>query len=251
MNAISILQEYMGTGLLLTWYFISLCYLFFSEKRKDRRVLFVYVPLILLLLFFNPLFFELFTKSLGGDIYYRMIWLLPVTITLAYTVVSVCTKLQGKMRIAFGCAAMVLTVISGSYVYGGHIVSKAENIHHVPREVAEICDLIEEPGMEVMAVFPREMLHFVRQYTARICMPYGREVLVDRFSELEYVTYYPTVDVAKLASLAKEENCHFVIISEDKELTERMENYDYQLIGHVGKYLVYQDPTRNYFRREE
>ncbi len=49
MNAFALFREYMGTGLLLLWYVISLCYLFFEEKRKDRRISFLYVPLILLL----------------------------------------------------------------------------------------------------------------------------------------------------------------------------------------------------------
>ncbi|MCR5459317.1 MAG: hypothetical protein K6F51_05420 [Acetatifactor sp.] len=251
MNAFVLFREYMGTGLLLLWYVISLCYLFFAEKRKDRRITFLYVPLILLLLFFNPLFFSLFQKVLGEEIFYRMLWLLPVTVTLAYAVVKVCSQLKGKTRVTFGCAAVILTIISGSFVYDSPYFSWARNVDHVPREVAEICDLIEIPGMEVMAVFPPEMLHFVRQYTARVCMPYGREVLLNEFNELEYVTHYKKVDVAKLAGLAKKENCHYVILSEEKELSESMESYDYQLIGHVGKYLVYQDPTRDYFRREE
>lgn len=251
MNAFTLFREYMGTGLLLIWYVISLCYLFFSEKRKDRRITFLYLPLILLILFFNPLFFFLFQKFLGEEIFYRMLWLLPVTVTLAYAVVKACAQLKGKKRVLFGCAAAVLVVISGSFTYNSPYFFKAENLDHVPREVAEICDLIEIPDMEVMAVFPPEMLHFVRQYSARICMPYGREVLLNQFDELEYVTHYKKVNVALLAALAKEENCHFVILSEEKELSESMENYDYQLIGRVGKYLVYQDPTRDYFRREE
>ena len=46
----------MGTGLIVGWFLIALIYLLLKEKRKHIRILFVYVPIILLLLFFNPLF---------------------------------------------------------------------------------------------------------------------------------------------------------------------------------------------------
>ena len=53
MDALKLFQEYMGTGLIMIWFLISLLYLWLTEKRKHIRVMFLYVPLLLLFVFFN------------------------------------------------------------------------------------------------------------------------------------------------------------------------------------------------------
>ena len=58
-NVVTLFREYMGTGLIVIWYLVSLVYLFVKEKRKPFRILFLYVPVILLLLYFNPLFAQI------------------------------------------------------------------------------------------------------------------------------------------------------------------------------------------------
>lgn len=55
-SIIELFQNYMGTGLLIGWFLLSVIYLLWNEKRKQMRILFVYMPLVLLLLFFHPLF---------------------------------------------------------------------------------------------------------------------------------------------------------------------------------------------------
>ena len=45
MEALKLFQEYMGTGLIMIWFLVSLLYLWVTEKRKYIRILFVYVPL--------------------------------------------------------------------------------------------------------------------------------------------------------------------------------------------------------------
>lgn len=251
MKALELLHDYMGTGLMVTWYLAAVIYLFLKERRRDRRILFVYSPAITLLLFLNPLFFYAFQKVMDEEIYYRLIWLLPMTVTLAYCIVRICADLKGKARIAFGALAAVLTIVSGTLVYSSPIFTMAENLEHVPAEVAEICDLIKLPGREVMAAFPVEMVHFVRQYSPWICMPYGREVLTGGFSDLEYALRFRKVEVEKVAELAKAQACHYVIISDEKELVGEMEDYDYELFGKVGKYLIYRDKTMNFKLRAD
>lgn len=246
MKAWELFHNYMGTGLILIWYLAAVIYLFLREKRRDRRILFVYAPVITLLLYFNPLFFYVFRKAMDEEIYYRLIWLLPVTVTLAYSIVRICQELQGKKRLAVLGLAAILIAVSGTFTYSNPIFRRAENLEHVPAEVAEICDMIELPGREVRAAFPVEMVHFVRQYSAWICMPYGREVLTGGFSDLEYALRYREVEVSRVAELAKGQSCHYVIISDEKDLLGRMEDYDYELAGQVGKYLIYRDTTMNY-----
>ena len=75
MDALKLFQEYMGTGLIVLWFLVSLLYLWLTEKRKYIRVMFLYVPLVLLLVFFNPLVAKIVSQMADGEIYYRILWL--------------------------------------------------------------------------------------------------------------------------------------------------------------------------------
>ena len=68
MDALKLFQEYMGTGLIVLWFLVSLLYLWLTEKRKYIRVMFLYVPLVLLLVFFNPLVAKIVRWRMGKSI---------------------------------------------------------------------------------------------------------------------------------------------------------------------------------------
>ena len=160
MEALKLFQEYMGTGLIMIWFLVSLLYLWVTEKRKYIRILFVYVPLVLLLVFFNPVVAKIISGLADGEIYYRILWLLPVTPVVAFTAVSLCGKLRGYLKYVGITAALILFMLSGSLIYRNPYFQKAENVYHVPQSVVDICDAIEVPGREVMAVFPGELLQY-------------------------------------------------------------------------------------------
>ena len=162
-DAIALFREYAGTGLIVIWYVICLVYLWLNEKRKYVRLLLLYTPIILLLVYFNPLSATLIYGVVGGEIYYRILWLLPITVVIAYT----CTCVYGRIAVKengaggqrsrkanlFALCAAVLIAVSGSFIYCSPLFSGAQNIYHVPDSVVHICDAIHVPGREVMAAF--------------------------------------------------------------------------------------------------
>ena len=294
-EAVKLFREYMGTGLIIVWFFISLIYLWVHEKKKHIRILFLYMPIILLLLYFNPLFAELVFGVAGGEIYYRIIWLLPVTIVIAYTCVCIygdmlekdknsgreqgglkvnlhAIKSEGKislskiLKLEFvrgghggvkmkkGLAPAMAVVcmggligISGSFIYDNPFFQKAENMYHVPDSVVHICDAINVPGREVMAVFPLELVQYVRQYSPVTCMPYGREMTVERWNyenPLCEAMEAEVIDMEVLAPLVREAGCHFVVLPAERERKGKPEEYGWILIGEIDGYEVYREPTR-------
>lgn len=180
-SIIELFQNYMGTGLLIGWFLLSVVYLLWNEKRKQMRILFVYMPLVLLLLFFNPLFAKVVYRLGDSEIYYRILWLIPMTVIIAYAGVLFYGKKKGRARILTAAVLAVLIMVSGNYVYDDVFFHKAENQYHVPEAVVDICDAIRVEGREVLALFPADMVQYVRQYDPTICMPYGREQTVDRW----------------------------------------------------------------------
>ncbi len=261
-EVILLFREYMGTGLIVIWFLLSLIYLWVNEKRKHIRVLFVYMPIVLLLLYFNPLFAALVLGLTGDEIYYRMLWLMPITVVNAYTCVCIHERLMQRFSEGEGahkrflkemvsvltavCMAGVIA-LSGSYIYSNPFFSKAENQYHVPDSVVHICDAINVPGREVMAVFPLELVQYVRQYSPVTCMPYGREALVERWNydyPLCSAMEAEVIDIAELAPLVREASCHYVILPAEKKRVGTPEDYGWIWFGEIDGYVIYRDPAR-------
>ncbi len=246
-HAIELFREYMGTGLVVIWFLLSLVYLYFKEERKQLRILLVYVPVIMLLLFFNPLFAGLLTAYMGDEIYYRILWLLPVTVVIAYTCVSIGGRLSGRKRRLWAVGAVLLAIVSGSYIYGNVYFTKAENSYHIPDSVVHICDAIELPGREVTAVFPLEMIQYVRQYSPVVCMPYGREILAEGWNEwavqheLCDAMESEVADASVLGSLARTYGCIYIILPADKEIKGSLPEAGYELFVETDGYLVFRN----------
>ena len=243
-DVISLFRNYFGEGLISVWYLASVLYLYVREKRREVRIVFVYAPIILLLVYFNPLFAWVVYYVAGYEIYYRLLWLLPMTAVIAYTCCSIYGSLQGKKKGAFAVGMAALLALSGSFIYANPFFHKAENRYHMPDSVVVICDAIRVPGREVQAAFPAELLQFVRQYSPVVCMPYGREMLVERWqqsNDLFDAMEMPQADLEVLAPLATEYSCHYVIIRRDKPLVGQPEAYQWELFLETGPYAVYRN----------
>ena len=243
-SAMELFRDYMGTGLITGFFIVAVVYLFFTETDKAKRLLFIYIPVVMLLLYFNPLFCKLLYSVIGDEIYYRILWLIPVTMVLAYGITVFYQRIRGWRGTAFLVLAAVMVITSGSLIYKNVNFKRADNLYHIPQTVVDICDAIEVEGREVMAVFPMEMLQYVRQYNAYVCMPYGREIIVDRwgyFSPLQQAMEAEKLIVAEMAPLAKERACHYIIVDSQKEILGDMAEYDYELFDSIGGYDIYID----------
>ncbi len=242
---VEIFQKYMGTGLMVVWFVSALLYLFFHEKRKPQRILFIYAPTVFLLIFFNPLFYRLFVTAVGSEIYFRICWLLPISVVVGYAAVLLVFSLNGKKRGVIAVAMALMIAFSGKLVYQNPLFSRAENEYHMPQYVVDICDAVKIEGREVMAAFPTEFLLYVRQYSPWVCMPYGREVFT-YYDEFYYEMLRDVKDVKKITTLAKQKLCHYVVFAKDTVFDGNMLDYGYELFGEIDGYLVYRDTTMNF-----
>lgn len=249
-DVVSLFREYMGTGLIVILFLVALVYLWRREQRKPVRILFLYVPVILLLLYFNPLFARLVYGVAGEEIYYRILWLLPITVVIAFAAVTLYGQLKQKQKTVFAVSAAAIIMASGSFVYSNPYFSKAENQYHVPDSVVHICDEIVIPGREVMAVFPMELVQFVRQYEPTIRMPYGREMTVERWyyfqSDLFNEMEKDEIDLAALVPLAREEACHYIILSQEKKVNGIPEDYGWEVMDVTDGYVIYRDTAQSF-----
>ena len=240
---LEIFQKFTGSGFLTILYLLTLLYLWTSEKNSTFRAIFVYGASAIQLLFFLPPFFYGY-QLLDEGTYYRILWLLPMTVTIAYAVV----KILGRYPVGSIVVGAVMVMICGKCVYSNGYVTVAENAYHIPQEVIEVCDIImpEENEERVTGVFPDDLIHFVRQYSSRIKMVYGRDYLAPDWiygdHPMRTVMNQEEIRISELVRLATEQKCQYIILEKKKEIIGDFERLNVSKIGETANYDIY----RNY-----
>lgn len=247
LESVVIFKNFMGwheNHLLAGLYVFALLYLWLTEKDKTKRAIFVYAPTILLLLFFCPLFRKVFVRIMeDSETYYRLLWLLQMSIVSAYGLI----RLMGKhRRIGLAVACLVIAVC-GDYVYDSEHISRAENAYHLPQEAVDIVDLIAPEEGRITVLVPADLIYYVRQYSTDIELPYGREMLIDRWdyyhAMYEAMEKAEVIDTPVFAELARTYPCAYVVLKEDREMKEPLTDHGYSVYGQVGEFVIYQDMT--------
>ena len=246
MEAWVIFKEYAGNGFLLVLFLASMIYLLIAEKDMRKKLVMAVAPLIILVGFFIPYTRIAYVAVLsdGGDTYYRILWLIPMAASIAY---AGCKLFKDHKRIGLVVVSAVI-IISGRIVYKNEYMYKAENAYHIPQVVVDICDEIspEEGEPRVRAVFPSELLQFVRQYDTKILMPYGREMVVpqwDYYNAVHEVFEKPEQICAKeLLEATRQTQCRYIIMHQDRQIDVKLEDMGLVVVNNVNGYNIYEDP---------
>lgn len=244
--AFDVCKTYNGRSLFMVLFLCALFYLWITEKDKSRKVILVYLSVALAALFFFPVFIYIMVNILfDNEVYYRTIWLFPIAIVIAFAITKVIIKEKKVWRkIVIGAAFALLIMTGGTYVYSNPTFVKAENLYQVPQVVVDICDTIQEEDQWVRAAMPQELIPYVRQYSAEVRMPYGRESLIERWN-LEHPMYQnmenDVIDTKLLAEQGREYWCYYIVIGDNRVMDGKLEDYDYHSIGKIGAYTIYVD----------
>ena len=241
-TAFSVWQNISGSGMLLALYVCAVIFLFYTEKETYKRILLVYLPLFWIGVLLLPVTYKVVAMVMDVEVYYRFFWMLPVTLVIAYTAVQVYHMYQGKYRTLVALGLTLVMVLSGDFVYNNWRYSKAENVFHVPQTVVELCDLMHAKGREVLALFPEELMQYVRQYDSTICLPYGRNVLVEDWNmnhPLYDIMEAEVVDCDALGEAAVIYHCAYVVLRKERETIGDLTASGYVLKGTISGYQVY------------
>ncbi len=247
LESVVIFKNYMGFHqykFLAGLYLLALLYLWFAEKDRHRRAILVYAPTLLLAAFFCPLFRKVFVRVLeDSETYYRLLWLVQMSLVTAYGFI----KLMGRHRkigLLIMCAAIAA---GGDYVYDSINISKAQNAYHLPQEVIDIVDMIEPEEGRIKVLMPGELLQYVRQYSTDIELPYGREMMIERWdyydAMYEAMEKTEVIDTPYFVELARGYPCAYVILRNDRQVKESLTDYGFEVYGQVGIYVIYKDMT--------
>ncbi|MBQ7972316.1 MAG: hypothetical protein IJ291_02515 [Lachnospiraceae bacterium] len=245
-SVLEMFKLYIGNGSLMLLFVVALIYLWSTKGEKSMKNLLLYSSVGVLCLFFFPPLSHVIINVLGeGEVYYRLLWMLPMGIVIPYALVLHVSKYKkkwlGYLVVALVCGYIA---VGGNLVYNAPQLTRAQNAYQIPDEVIEICDAIQVPGREVKALFPHELIQYVRQYSAFVVMPYGYESIVPRwnfYDELETEMRKETSDGEVLCGLAREEGCHYIILNKAHFMDGTPEEQGYQLFYETVNYKVYLD----------
>lgn len=245
MESLVIFKLYTGLKPLLALSLLMWLFLLVTERNKKVRIVLVYAPFVAAALFLFPVSRKAFVAAgLDGETYYRVLWTIPMGVIFCY---GACRLFAGHRRIGLVIAG-ALVIFCGSFVYQSSYITRAENLYHIPDTVVKICDRIKsgDPKVRVSAVMPTELIHFVRQYDASINMPYGREMLVERWeyynAVYEAMEKPEVVNMEELLAVTRQENCEYLVMGQEKQTDVDPQESGLVLIEEIDGYRIYQDP---------
>ena len=122
----SMYDTYNGTGMHMALFFASLLYLIYQSMKKDapkeeadKRYLFIGYTIVFFIICFFPLTAKIIMKLLGTgeNVYWRMFWLLPMAVVIAYTAVQVLMQMETKVK-RYVLLVLMLVVIAMTGTFG-------------------------------------------------------------------------------------------------------------------------------------
>lgn len=241
-DILEIFKAYNGTGYYCILFIAALIYLWFTEEDRNIRILLVIVPTIIQVLFFIPYFYFIYTK-LDEETYYRILWLLPMTLVIAYTS---CKVIGSHTRLGVAIMVVILA-LSGTCVYTSNIVSFAANEYKLPEEVVTICDWVKpkEDEERIWVAFPPILVHYVRQYTTSIQLPFGRDSMVDAWKKIDNPLFElymsPNMPADRINKYSNQYLCQYIVLEKEKEVIGDVTDYNFELIGSTENFLVYRN----------
>lgn len=241
-------KSFIGSGWLMWLCFcvaLIICFFVWKEKRKKL----VTVSLLGCVVIINPIVYQIIGTRFMSGVYWRLFWALPIVIVVA----AVLTMLVGKvkkewLRIGTAFVLCMVILLTGKSVINRGTYTISENDHQIPQEAIEVSDLVLEAngGVETRVIVPDELVCYIRQYTSKITLAYGRNLWgfinnpTDWQIELHDMMTAEEIDLTALREKAREVGCGYIVFnSEQHSLPENMDQYGYILVGENDPYKVY------------
>lgn len=223
-----------------------------SNKEKSHAFLLSGYTVCFFLIFFCPLTAKVIMDyCIGTEVYWRMFWILPLPIVIAYAFSLRLRTAENRWRRCLCAAGMLLVIaVTGTAVYQPEVFVEAENPYKLPQEVIDVCDMINEDAREnsieeKKAVVVNELLPYIRQYDGSIKMPYGRDATRGlrgkgkATKRLYALMNDPEADFKSLAKYAKKKKCNYLVYYKNGFADETLRSRGYERIGETSSYFVY------------
>ncbi|MDD6056944.1 MAG: hypothetical protein PUB98_01585 [Clostridiales bacterium] len=240
-------KSFLGSGWLM-WVVFCVALIGCCLLGKEKRKLFT-VSVMLCLMILNPITYQVVGEKFLSGVYWRLFWTLPIVTAVAV----VLTELAGRWKkewmrfLTVGAFCIVIALLGKSVINRG-TYTVAANDYQLPQEVIAISDRIlqETEGETVRVLMPDALVCYVRQYTTKITLAYGRDIWgfiappEAWEQELYQLAHDENIDYGRLCETALRYGCRFAVFdTEAAELPRDMERQGYTYVGAVEQYRIY------------
>ena len=210
-----------------------------KKEEKYSKNIIVYLPILILLLLFNPLVYAAVKPFADkGGVYWRFFWLIPLAPTVGYAMtylVSSKDKIFSRVFLVI-CGALVI-LFAGKYMYVEKNFQKVDNVYKCPDDILYCIKIIGDQEKDnKKAMVPISVVPWVRQYDASISLEYKRSSMGQY---ARYVNLYETGNVKNNMKRLLDDGCNFFVIYRAVNCDVNFEDYGCIKIGENDSYLVY------------
>lgn len=235
---------YNNNRFLILLFLVALIFLRITERDKRIKTVLVYFVTAITVVFCCPLYAWIGMK-VDAEIYYRVFWSIPIGILVCYSAVRAISHFKKRISRVLVCILTVLVIcMNGKFYFTNTLHFKAVNAYHMPQVVIDVADALKMEKYKPIAAIPAELLPFIRQYSADIFTPYGRNIVETQwnFSNALYdAMEAQEYDAQEIAQCARDEHCTYVVLSSIKSMEGSMEEQNYIYKGLVSGYYIYMD----------
>ncbi len=232
-------NQYQGDGMYMALFFIGMLYIYLKEKDKKMRFLFLYFPLTVLVITLNPIFNKCVGSIFNDSVYWRLFWLLPMGITIAYCLIKFVQEQKDKVqKIVVAISLVLILIVSGEIMYSEGVFPKLGNMYKLPDDAVWVAQLIGADEAEYKkAIVPDTLVPYIRQIDASINMAYRRHP--EGYQDNDLVRELAAGNVEFIAKYAVENDCNYVVFNGGVVLTDEMEKYGFEKMNQTTFYVIY------------
>ncbi len=234
----------LGTGLYLGMFFLAVIFVILEAKKEEKnriKLVFGIYSIIVLLLALNPIFANISIAVIGSEVYWRVYWLLPIGLLLAYVFTELIYKMPTKLKKVLASILVIfIIIIGGKWVYTEENFAKVNNYYKIPDTALDVILQVSADDEEYKQLAgPLKFQVYTRQVDGNIILSEGRS-FSGTYPADSIVTYIMNSDYSNIYKKAVEINCNYVVLSNSsKNPNDDLTNYGFTKFYENVDYTVY------------
>lgn len=240
-------SEYKGLGGYLAIFFIAILYMFLKRKERNKNeiVFFLIYPIILLFVLINPIFNKL-VHPIFDTIYFRLLWMLPLGVELAYFAVSFINDQNDNIqKLVVGITSVIVVISSGTFIYNAKNFQKVGNLYKLPDEGVRVTQLIgadDENYKKVIA--PPSIIAIIPQIDSSVHLSNKREA--ESYNKIPEIMAMSYGDLGELMKAATDKKCNYIILEKTMWWNADIRDFGFEVFAETDNYVIYKDMEFEY-----
>lgn len=264
---LSILEMVKGFFTEMKWFYVLLaafafCFIKAGKETRKKLILIIILSTVFV---FNDIVKKLFEKVFSNEgTFYRFLWMIPMTILIAYGVVLVYESLKGKvLKVLFVAACVICVYLVGFSWENEWDLLHPQNVYLLSNDAISISQLIHDDTEEerITVVLPLKQQLEIRTYDPSIVPAIKRNAYIDYYKNgstqqyeyqdylIDFCNYAEVGNKALLRRAILRRKADYLVIFKEIFPREFMEELSLEYIGTTDRVEVYRVNRKDLRRR--